>query len=59
LSRARCSSSYHQQTGTNERRAARNKHGNDEIKGKSNNILPGKHATPGRRGSAALRSALG
>jgi hypothetical protein len=59
LSRARCSSSYRQQMETNKCRAARNKHGNDEIKEESNSILPRKHAMPGRRGSAAPRSALG
>jgi hypothetical protein len=43
---------------TNKRRAARSKHRNDKIKEKNNSILPGKRATPGRRGSAAPRSAL-
>jgi hypothetical protein len=33
------------------------KHENDNIKEKSNGIVPGKHATPGRRESAAPRSA--
>jgi hypothetical protein len=35
LSQARCSSSCRQQTETNKRRAARNKHGNDKIKEKA------------------------
>jgi hypothetical protein len=59
LSRARCLSTCCQQTETNKCRATRSKLGNDKIKGKSNSNLPGKHATPGRHGSAAPRSTLG
>jgi hypothetical protein len=59
LSRARCSSSYRQQTEANECCAARNKHGNDKIEERGNNALPRKRATPGCCGSAAPRSALG
>jgi hypothetical protein len=59
LSRVRCSSSCHQQTGTNERRATRKKHEDDRTRKKSNGIIPGRHATQGRRGSTAPRSMLG